>query len=238
MSRQSSPESSPKLTSPGKGDYEVGYGKPPKETRFKPGKSGNPAGRPKGAKNRQPALNEERLKTIILEEAYRTITVNDGQRPVTVPMAQAIVRSLAVNAAKGNGRAQRLFTDMVSATERENKQLHDEWMETAINYKVEWEKELRRREQTGATGPEPLPHPDDIEINMRTGEIKMNGPMTKEEKATWDMFRERKAECDRCIAEMEQLLEDEPDYPHKEAVLRDIEHEKTIRETINRYIPD
>ena len=29
------------------GDYEVGYGKPPKATRFKAGTSGNPNGRPK-----------------------------------------------------------------------------------------------------------------------------------------------------------------------------------------------
>ena len=28
--------------------YSVGYGKPPQESRFQPGKSGNPAGRPKG----------------------------------------------------------------------------------------------------------------------------------------------------------------------------------------------
>lgn len=31
-----------------KKDYEVGYGKPPKDTRFKAGQSGNPKGRPKG----------------------------------------------------------------------------------------------------------------------------------------------------------------------------------------------
>lgn len=31
-----------------KKDYEVGYGKPPKNTRFKAGQSGNPKGRPKG----------------------------------------------------------------------------------------------------------------------------------------------------------------------------------------------
>src|SRR5258708_33036230 len=34
-----------------KGDYEVGYGKPPRETRFANGQSGNPRGRPSGAKN-------------------------------------------------------------------------------------------------------------------------------------------------------------------------------------------
>ena len=33
-------------------DYEVGYGKPPKSRQWKPGQSGNPKGRPKGARNR------------------------------------------------------------------------------------------------------------------------------------------------------------------------------------------
>jgi len=32
-------------------DYEVGYGKPPRDTRFKEGQSGNPRGRPPGLKN-------------------------------------------------------------------------------------------------------------------------------------------------------------------------------------------
>ena len=34
-----------------KGDYTVGYGKPPTATRFKKGQSGNPKGRPKGSRN-------------------------------------------------------------------------------------------------------------------------------------------------------------------------------------------
>ncbi len=40
-------------------DYEVGYGKPPRHTRFQPGRSGNPRGRPKDTKN---------LKTDLIEE--------------------------------------------------------------------------------------------------------------------------------------------------------------------------
>ena len=63
--------------------YDVGYGKPPAATRFKSGQSGNPHGRPKGSTNKakMPALNEERMKSILLEEAYRTIKVNEGTGP-------------------------------------------------------------------------------------------------------------------------------------------------------------
>ena len=55
--------------------YEVGYGKPPKATRFKPGKSGNPGGRPKGSgkKSRTTDAVVEKMKALVLEEAYRPI---------------------------------------------------------------------------------------------------------------------------------------------------------------------
>lgn len=36
----------------------VGYGKPPRATRFKPGQSGNPKGRPRGSKNESTILKE------------------------------------------------------------------------------------------------------------------------------------------------------------------------------------
>lgn len=225
---------------PVEGDYAVGYAKPPMKTRFAPGKSGNLRGRPKGSGKHKslPALHEERLKTIILEEAYRKISVNDVKGPVTIPMAQAVIRSLAVNAAKGSQRAQRLFAELVASVETANKRLHDQWLETAISYKVDWERELERRKTAGIIAPAPIPHPDDVVIDMATGLVRITGPMTKEEKLVWDQFRDRKTECDQTISELEDLLEQQPDYAYRAAVLDEIAHETKIRSIISRAIPD
>ena len=97
----------------------VGYGHPPEAHRFTPGQSGNPRGRPKGATAHTPAQQLKRLTKIVLEEAARPIPLRDGDRTVTVPMLEAIIRRLAVDAAKGDPRAQRLFTEMLAISEDE-----------------------------------------------------------------------------------------------------------------------
>lgn len=238
MSRSDKDKKALSTNLPARADYKVGYAKPPAATRFRPGQSGNPRGRPRGAKNKTPTLNEERLKDIILQEAYRTIKVRDGEKSVTVPIAQAVVRSLAVNAAKGQHRAQQLFAQLLGATEAANKRLHDEWLEVAISYKVDWERELERRRQLGIEAPDPIPHPDDIEIDMRTNQVIIKGPMTKEEKATWDMFRQRKADFELELAELRQELIDDPDHEHRGFIEDEIAQDERILNIIRRVIPD
>lgn len=164
MARRPRPD---QLSRPPPTTYEVGYARPPAASRFRKGQSGNPQGRPRGARNRRPALNEEGLKDIVMAEAYRTIKVNDGDRQVTVPIMQAVVRSLALNAARGQHRAQELFTELVHRTEASHKALHDEWLQTAIDYKHEWERELVRRQRLGITAPDPVPHPEALSEEIR-----------------------------------------------------------------------
>ncbi|MEQ9488728.1 MAG: DUF5681 domain-containing protein [Alphaproteobacteria bacterium] len=231
-------KNTPALRTPENRDYEVGYGKPPVQTRFQPGRSGNPHGRPRGSRAKKPDLpspDEERMKRIILEEAYREIVVQEGERTVNIPMIQAVMRRIAVNAAQGNQRAQRMFADLVQTIENEQKAQSDELIKTAIEYKSGWELELWRRERTGETGPEPLPHPDDIYVDVRNNRVEFRGPMTQEEKATWDTFKARKQDCDASIAELQELLVNDPDNK----ILRDeIAHERRIRKIICQLVPD
>jgi hypothetical protein len=48
------------------GDDEVGYGKPPRQTRFAPGRSGNPSGRAKGPQSLPADLRAELAEEVTL----------------------------------------------------------------------------------------------------------------------------------------------------------------------------
>jgi hypothetical protein len=218
--------------------YEVGYGKPPAVTRFVKGKSGNPKGRPKGSRNQMPALNEERLRDIVIAEAYRTIKVKDGGRDVSVPMAQAVIRSMAVNAVRGDQRSQKMFTDLLNTTEAKNKKLHDEYVQTMIDYKHSWEEEIERCKLMGIKPPEPVPHPDHIKIDLSTGKILITGPFTREEKVKWDKLKKRKASAIKAIITYEEDLRDPRNEKYREFIESEIASEKSIIEIISKTIPD
>jgi hypothetical protein len=215
---------SQKLPGRPRASYGVGYAKPPSANRFKPGQSGNPKGRPKGAKNKLPALHEERLREIVLEEAYRTITVQDGGRRVGIPMAQAVIRAMAVNAAKGQHRAQRLFSELLGSTEAARKQLHDSYFETALTYKLEWDQELQRRAAQGITNlPDPLPHPDQVILDMDSGTVQLKGPLTREEKATVDHWQGKAEELRETLEELKENLKTQTDPEERVDIIRHID---------------
>jgi hypothetical protein len=84
--------------------YEVGYGKPPKHTRFNEGHSGNPKGRPKGTKN---------LKTDLMEELSERISVSEGGKPKKLSKQRALVKSLTAKAIKGDAKAISILVNLM-----------------------------------------------------------------------------------------------------------------------------
>jgi hypothetical protein len=91
-------------------DYEVGYGKPPRHTRFAKGQSGNPRGRPAGAKNLRTLLSEALNETVL-------VTENGGRRKVT--KRQAIITQLVNRSATADFRAIKILLDIVRDIERQ-----------------------------------------------------------------------------------------------------------------------
>ena len=75
------------------GSFEVGYGKPPQHSQFKPGRSGNPRGRPTGAKGFDASL---------ARELEAKITVTEGGVRKTMTKAEAAAKRLVEKALKGD----------------------------------------------------------------------------------------------------------------------------------------
>ncbi len=179
------------------------------------------------------------MKEIVLDEAYRDITVRDGARNVTIPMVQAVIRSMAVNAAKGQHRAQRLFAELLASVENSRKLLHDEYFDKALTYKLEWEKELERRKQLNITDlPDPLPHPDQIRIDMREGTIRMIGPMTKEDKVWFEQWEERKPQITNAVEALKENLKMEADPAERADIEKHIRLGEKMLGEIAEVIPD
>ncbi|TMV06567.1 hypothetical protein FGK63_15625 [Ruegeria sediminis] len=80
----------------GKRNYEVGYGKPPRQTRFQKGRSGNPNGRKKGSRNFNADLDE------VLEAR---VPIKENGQYKTVSSQQAALMRLREKALQGDQKA-------------------------------------------------------------------------------------------------------------------------------------
>jgi hypothetical protein len=81
----------------------TGYKKPPVDKQFKPGKSGNPAGRPKGSRN---------FAADFAEELREQMTVREGGRELTISKQRALVKVLLEKALTGDIRAMTLIAQL------------------------------------------------------------------------------------------------------------------------------
>ena len=83
----------------------VGYAQPPVETQFKPGQSGNPNGRPKGAKGTKATVRS------VLLETHAADTTGMGQREQHTALELVLVKLKAL-AARGDQSAHRQLMDL------------------------------------------------------------------------------------------------------------------------------
>ena len=84
--------------------YAVGYGKPPRHSRFEPGQSGNPRGRLPGSKN---------LSSLLKKDLDEPVIVVENNRRRRIAKREAIVKQFVNQSAKGDLKATQLLLSIL-----------------------------------------------------------------------------------------------------------------------------
>lgn len=95
----------------------VGYGRPPKQHQFKPGHSGNPKGRPKGAKS---------LKGHMKRLMEQKIAVSDASGTRQVTRKQAVAMRVVEQAMRGDAKSIQLLISMDAQSEIDDRKSANE----------------------------------------------------------------------------------------------------------------
>jgi Family of unknown function (DUF5681) len=167
----------------------VGYRNPPKSGQFVKGRSGNPRGRP--PKKTAPGIGiggHSEFDALFLEEMNRQVAVREGETVERTSVMRAAVRAIALKAAKGDVKAYTALAARRDAIEDRRRAYRQETLRVVLEYDEVARLELMRRKRKGVSGPEIIPHPDDINIDSDTGSIVLHGPLTADQKMGHDLM--------------------------------------------------
>ena len=166
-------------------DYSIGYGRPPAATRFKAGRSGNPAGRPKSKS--LSADDARRLKTlqeVFNSEAQRVVEVTERGRRIKLTAEQAVLRSLISRAIQGDSRAATQFLKFASLRAPGDASSDIKFFNDMVDYKEGVTKMMTDRNITVLRPEWPI-DPGDILLDFRHKSVKVNGPRDAVEREEW-----------------------------------------------------
>jgi Family of unknown function (DUF5681) len=194
-----------------KGGGSGNFQKPPVEHRFKKGQSGNPNGRPR--KKRLAASGggiTDRLHAMALDEATRLVTVREGDKVSKIPALQAVFRIMFRAASQGDTKAGRQILDVIASAESGRADRASEILRYTAEYKERYLAVFEKHEREGLAPPEIYPHPDDLVIDETTGEVSIDGPISKEQAGARKAVREQALESMLRYFEVKDALVKDP----------------------------
>ncbi len=180
------------------GDDEVGYGKPPKHSRFKKGQSGNPAGRKAGDRSKSTSFAVAPLhptRRALTQRADRPVAIIEDGKRHQVATRDAIFGALTVTALKGGVLAQRTMIQLMQAEDErrygERSETFNFWRDHVINARAKMNVAIAR----GRPLPDILPHPDDVLLDYETLTVRIIGPADEQEAKHFAMIRRAASLC-------------------------------------------
>ena len=189
------------------GDYEVGYGRPPKDHQQKKGQpSINPYGR-RGKPKNEPELGARSMPRDALDEFYGVLfeegywPLNKKRKPAK-NLIVAFVRSMANAAVQArSAAAQQNFQNALVAGHMHKAAREQQWAEMVTRSKSEGEEKLRveRKRPTGA--PEPRPHPVNITADPWTNNYRIEEALSAGEKEMEGRFLSARTDAGISIKE-------------------------------------
>lgn len=209
-------------------NYAVGYRKPPKSSRFKKGRSGNPGGRPKGSSTSDPfkLRNQSRFTEMALEQLSETVVVKTGEGSEELRIDEAVFRLQKSAALNGSQSAQRFIIKQGELVERKIEQecsLKQKEVEGLI---AKQHTECKRAQEALGTTYPVVPHPNDICFNPDTGGFAILGPMNSGMRKALEREFSVIIEILRELSELETKLEragDQSDAEELEEQIDDLE---------------
>lgn len=191
----------------------VGYGRPPKHSQFKEGTSGNPAGRPKGSKNKM-QFGIGTLEKDIIMQADRMVDIKGQEGTERIPMREAIIRAILVSAAQGKLGAQKLGILMIEKAEERNRKRIEENVDFVNRLKSENKQKVKSLLAMGDVkrAESILPLEEHIGLDLYTYDVKFTGPIDENEKDLWDKTwaskRVAEAKVPKLISKLKQRPSD------------------------------
>ena len=129
-------------------DDRVGYGKPPKRTRFRPGQSGNPRGRSRAVDFRD---WENPIQKYMLEQM--TVTIKGKKEKV--PVVDALIKTAIRRALEGCTKHLKVLLDgsgglkaLIQEQKRQKTKADEEFIEQVRKEVEEWNRDERLGDET------------------------------------------------------------------------------------------